>query len=189
MQITASARNLLRKYHGDENHAECVRMIATKIYDALKADVALDDHARTLLETAAILHDIGAFIRYDNHNLHSSYIIRNSEIFGLSRKDNTIVSEIAKYHKGTSVPQDEDSFLMLPRSDRMTILKLTAILRIADAMDRGHIQKFTDFSIRFQENTMYLQTRKSKNTVLEKIAMSEKSGMFESIFGYKVILL
>ena len=189
MQITASARNLLRKYHGDESHAECVRMIATKIYDALKNEIALEEHARTLLETAAILHDIGAFIRYDNHNIHSSYIIRNSEIFGLSRKDNTIVSEIAKYHKGTSVPQDEDSFLMLPRSDRMTILKLTAILRISDAMDRGHIQKFTDFSIRFQENTMYLQTRKSKNTVLEKIAMSEKCGLFESVFGYKVILL
>ena len=80
--------------------------------------------------------------------------------------------------------QDEDSFLMLPRSDRMTILKLTAILRIADAMDRGHIQKFTDFSIKIMQNTMYLQTKKSKNTVLEKIAMSEKSGMFESIFGY-----
>ena len=189
MQITASARNLLRKYHGDESHAECVRMIACRIYDTLKKDLGFNEHARTLLETAAILHDIGAFIRYDNHNLHSSYIIRNSEIFGLSRKDITIVSEIAKYHKGNSVPQDEDSFLMLPRSDRMTILKLTAILRIADAMDRGHIQKFNDFSIKFQDNTMYLQTKKSKNTVLEKIAMSEKSGMFESIFGYKVILL
>ena len=189
MQITASARNLLRKYHGDENHAECVRMISTKIYDTLKPELSLDDHARTLLETAAILHDIGSFIRYDNHNIHSNYIIRNSEIFGLSRTDNTIVSEIAKYHKGNSVPQDEDSFLMLPRSDRMTILKLTAILRIADAMDRGHIQKFSDFSIKIQQNTMYIQTKKSKNTVLEKIAMSEKSGMFESVFGYKVILL
>ena len=189
MQITASARNLLRKYHGDESHAECVRMIATKIYDALKNEIALDEHARTLLETAAILHDIGAFIRYDNHNIHSSYIIRNSEIFGLSRKDNTIVSEIAKYYKGTSVPQDEDSFLMLPRTDRMTILKLTAILRISDAMDRGHIQKFNDFNIKFQDNTMYLQTKRSKNTVLEKIAMSEKCGLFEIVFGYKVILL
>ena len=189
MQITASARNLLRKYHGDENHAECVRMISTKIYDTLKPELSLDDHARTLLETAAILHDIGSFIRYDNHNIHSNYIIRNSEIFGLSRTDNTIVSEIAKYHKGNSVPQDEDSFLMLPRSDRMKILKLTAILRIADALDRGHIQKFSDFSIKIQNNTMYLKTKKSHNTVLEKIAMSEKSGMFESIFGLKVILL
>lgn len=189
MQIIASAKNLLRKYHGDENHAECVRMIASKIYDTLKNEIALDDYARTLLETAAILHDIGSFIRYDNHNLHSYYIIKNSEIFGLSRKDNTIVSEIAKYHKGNSIPQDEESYLMLPRSDRMTILKLTAILRIADAMDRGHIQQFSDFSIKVQQNTLYIKTKNSKNTVLEKIAMSEKSGMFESVFGYKVILL
>lgn len=189
MQITASARNLLRKYHGDEMHAECVRMIAVKIYDTLRKDLGFNEHARTLLETAAILHDIGGFIRYDNHNLHSSYIIKNSEIFGLSRKDNTIVSEIAKYHKGNSVPQDEDSFLMLPRSDRMTILKLTAILRIADAMDRGHIQKFSDFSIKIQQNSIVIHTKTTNNTVLEKIALNEKSGMFESVFGYKVILL
>jgi len=189
MQITASARNLLTKYHGDEEHAECVRMIATRIYDALEEEIALDDHARTLLETAAILHDIGAFIHYDHHNIHSNYIIKNSEIFGLSRKDNTIVAEIAKYHKGTSVPQDEESFQMLPRSDRMTILKLTAILRIADAMDRGHIQKLSDFSIKIQENSLYIRTKNSINTVLEKIALSEKAGMFESIFGYKVILM
>ena len=189
MQITASARNLLRKYHGDEKHAECVRMIAVKIYDTLRAELGFNEHIRTLLETAAILHDIGGFIRYDNHNLHSSYIIKNSEIFGLSRKDNTIVSEIAKYHKGNSVPQDEDSFLMLPRSDRMTILKLTAILRIADAMDRGHIQKFSDFSIKIQENSIVIHTKTTNNTVLEKIALNEKSGMFESVFGYKVILL
>ncbi len=189
MQITASARNLLRKYHGDENHAECVRLIAVKLYDVLTNELGFNEHVRTLLETAAILHDIGGFIRYDNHNLHSSYIIRNSEIFGLSRKDNTIVAEIAKYHKGNSVPQDEDSFLMLPRADRMTILKLTAILRIADALDRGHIQKFNDFSIKIQQNTMTISTKTANNTVLEKIAISEKSGMFESVFGYKVILL
>jgi len=189
MQITASARGLLRKYHGDEKHAECVRIIATKIYDALKDEVVLEEHARLLLEIAAILHDIGSFIRYQNHNIHSNYIIRNSEIFGLSKKDITIVSEIAKYHKGNSIPQDEDSFLMLPRSDRMTILKLTAILRIADAMDRGHIQKFSDFSIKIQQDSMIIHTKNSENTVLEKIALNEKAGMFESVFGYKVILL
>lgn len=188
-QIIASAKNLLVKYHGDEKHAECVRMISTKLYDTMINELGLDDHARTLLETAAILHDIGSFIRYDHHNLHSNYIIRNSEIFGLSRKDNTIVAEIAKYHKGSSVPQDEDSFQMLPRSDRMTILKLTAILRIADALDRGHIQKFSDFTITLQQNSMIINAKKIKNAVLEKIALSEKAGMFESIFGYQVILL
>ena len=189
MQIIASARNLLRKYHGDENHAECVRMISTKIFDTLREEIGLGEHARTLLESAAILHDIGSFIRYDNHNLHSWYIIRNSEIFGLSRVDNQIVAQIAKYHKGSFVPQDDEGYQMMSRPERMTILKLTAILRIADAMDRGHIQKFSDFSIKLQQNSMIINTKKSKNTILERIALSEKAGMFESVFGYKVILL
>jgi len=188
-QILASARNLLRKYRGDETHAECVRMIATKIYDTMNEEIALDDSARIILETAAILHDIGVFIRYDNHNLHSNYIIKNSEIFGLSHMEKNLVAEIAKYHKGTSMPQDEESFSMFQRSDRMKILKLTVILRIADALDRGHIQKFSDFSIKFDQNNMIIHTKKSQNTVLERIALAEKAGMFESVFGYKIILL
>lgn len=187
-QIVASAKNLLRKYHGDEQHAECVRMIATKIYDTLRQEISLGEHARILLETSAILHDIGVFIRYDNHNLHSQYIISNSEIFGLSRMDNTIVSEIAKYHKGALQPQDDERFTMFQRFDRMVILKLTAILRIADALDRGHIQKFSDFTIKIQQNNLIIHTKNSKNAVLEKIALNEKAGMFESVFGYKVIL-
>ncbi len=188
-QIVASAKNLLRKYHGDEQHAECVRMIALKLYESLQDEIALDDHARILLETSAILHDIGVFIRYDNHNLHSHYIVKNSEIFGLSRMDNTIVAEISKYHKGEVSPQDEESFTMYQRSDRMTILKLTAILRIADALDRGHIQKFMDFTIKKQQNNLLIHAKNAKNAVLEKIALAEKAGMFESIFGYKVILV
>lgn len=188
-QIVASAKNLLRKYHGDVEHAECVRMIATKIFDTLKEEVALDDRSRVLLETAAVLHDIGVFIRYDNHNLHSYYIIKNSEIFGLSKMENTIVAEIAKYHKGDIMPQDNESFFMYQRTDRMKILKLTAILRISDALDRGHTQKFNDFSIKIEKNNIIIHAKNSKNTVLEKIALVEKADMFESIFGYRLILL
>lgn len=189
MQITNSARNLLRKFHGDEIHAECVRLISAKLYDVLKSEIGLDDHAKSLLETAAILHDIGVFIRYDSHNYHSAYIVQNSELFGLGRTDKTIVAEITKYHKGSLMPQDEESFLNLPRSTRMMILKLTAILRIADALDRGHIQKFSDFTVKLQNNKILIHTKKTNNTVLEQIALSEKAEMFESIFGYKVVLI
>ena len=65
-QIVFSAKNLLRKYHGDENHAECVRMIATRLFASLKDEITLDEHAQILLETAAILHDIGVFIKFSN---------------------------------------------------------------------------------------------------------------------------
>jgi exopolyphosphatase / guanosine-5'-triphosphate,3'-diphosphate pyrophosphatase len=186
-QITASAMNLLRKYRGDEKHAEYVRKTSLKIYDLLRNEIGLGDRARLLLEVSAILHDVGMFIRLDDHNLHGAYIIRNSEIFGLSKYENTIVAEIAKYHRGRLMPQDDDQFQMLPRTDRMTILKLTAILRIADALDRGHIQKMTDMTLRLEKDTLMLQT-KERNTVLEKMALAEKADMFETVFGYKLML-
>jgi exopolyphosphatase/guanosine-5'-triphosphate,3'-diphosphate pyrophosphatase len=186
-QITASAMNLLRKYRGDEKHAEYVRRMSLRIYDTLQSEIALDSRSRLLLEVAAILHDIGMFIRLDDHNLHGSYIIRNSEIFGLSKYENTIVAEIAKYHRGRLMPQDDEQFQMLPRSDRMRILKLTAILRIADALDRGHIQKMSDMTMKLEKDAFVLKT-KERNTVLEKMALGEKADMFASVFGYKLIL-
>lgn len=187
-QITASAKNLLRKFHGDEEHANYVAKVSLMLFDALKDEIVLDERARMLLEVSALLHDIGMFIRMENHHLHSAYIISNSEIFGLQNTEITIITEIAKYHRGSAMPENEDQFQMLPRLHRMTVLKLTAILRIADALDRAHTQKFTDFTITRQNDNLILRTQSQHNMVLEKQALLEKGGMFEAVFGYKIIL-
>jgi exopolyphosphatase/guanosine-5'-triphosphate,3'-diphosphate pyrophosphatase len=164
-------------------------MISLKLFDALKDELGLEHKARMLLETAALLHDVGMFIRADDHNIHSKYIIEHSEIFGLSKDESTIVAEIAKYHRGTIRPQDNTEFLALPRDGRLTILKLTAILRVADALDRAHTQRISEFKISFTNDTMTMTTNGQHHNVLEKIAVTEKSDMFESVFGYRVILV
>lgn len=187
-QITASAKNLLRKYHGDEKHADCVTKNALKLFDVMKDEMGLDDHARILLEAASILHDIGTFIHLNHHNVHSYYIIKNSEIFGISKNDNTIVSEIAKYHRGKLQPQDDEAFVLLPRVTRMAILKLVAILRVADALDRSHSQDFSDVTMVRTQDSLNIKTTGKKNIVLENLALSEKGELFESVFGYKVVL-
>ncbi len=187
-QITAGALNLLQKYHGDEGHANFVTKISLQIYDLLKDEIALDERARVLLEVAAMLHDVGIFIRMENHHQHSAYIISNSEFFGLRRDEITIISEIAKYHRGHVNPQQDDQFQMLPRIERMTILKLTSIIRIADALDRAHTQKFKELKISRQKETLVINTGNRHNTVLERQALAEKGEMFESVFGYKIIL-
>ena len=188
-QITASALALLRKYHGDEKHAEYVRAVSLMIYDALKDEIALDDRSRLLLGIAALLHDIGIFIRLDEHNLHSEYIISHSEIFGLSKAENMIVSYIARYHRGKQMPQDNEHFQSLARADRMTILKLTAILRIADALDRGHRQSVSGISMELSKDTFIIRAGTDRNFVLEQMALAEKGDMFESVFGYNLMLV
>ena len=188
-QIIAGATTLLRKYQGDEKHADFVREISLKIYDCLESELGMTRHERLLLEISAILHDIGMFIRPRDHNLHSHYIISQSEIFGLSREDIGIVAQIAGYHRGQKIPQDDSEFKLQPRAIRLTILKLTAILRLADAMDRSHRQKFPDCTVSLGKDTLTLQVNTVDNLRLEKIAINEKCEMFENVFGYKVVLV
>ena len=188
-QITASAINLLNKFHGDIDHALYVRDISLQIFDSLKNEHGLDDKARLFLDIASILHDIGTFISMADHHLHSMYIISNSEIFGLRKSEINIIAQLAKYHRGSASLQDSDQFLMLPHSDRMIILKLTAILRIADALDRSHQQKFKNLIISKQDDTLIISDKSEHSIVLEKYALSEKANVFEYIFGYKIILM
>ena len=166
-----------------------MRAVSLMIYDALKDEIALDDRSRLLLGIAALLHDIGIFIRLDEHNLHSEYIISHSEIFGLSKAENMIVSYIARYHRGKQMPQDNEQFQSLARADRMTILKLTAILRIADALDRGHRQSVSGISMELSKDTFIIRAGTDRNFVLEQMALAEKGDMFESVFGYNLMLV
>ncbi|MDR3284000.1 MAG: HD domain-containing protein [Treponema sp.] len=187
-QIIASAKRLLQKYRGDEKHAAHVASTALKLFDALKTELGLDLHSRMLLETAALLHDIGMFIRAQEHQVHSSYIIRNSEIFGIPRDDMQIVAKIACFHRGNRPLQDDAEFIVLPRADRVRILKLTALLRIADALDRGHNQKINAFSLDFRRDMLLIVCKDNHDKALEKLAVAEKSDIFEAVFGYKVAL-
>ncbi len=188
-QIAASARILLRKYHGDEAHAEYVKNVCLKLFDALSEEIALDEKARLLLEISAILHDIGMFIRAVDHNVHSQYIILHSEIFGLTRDDTALIGQIVRYHRGHALPQDDSGFKLLPRNLRLTILKLTSLLRIADALDRAHRQRLTNLTFSTTQDTLTIRTQNAQNLALEKLALEEKGDLFENVFGYKIVLV
>ncbi len=188
-QIIASAISLLRKYQGDELHADFVRTMSLRIYNAMQNELGLGEQEKIILEVSAILHDIGMFIRAQDHNFHSKYIIQNSEIFGLSHDEKDLVALISSFHKGNQTPQDDQAFKLLPRSSRLTILKLTAILRVADALDRSHQQKLTNFTVNFTKDCITFRVKGYNNLTLEKLALAEKGDLFENVFGYKIVLI
>lgn len=188
-QIITSAKTLLKKYRGDEEHAECVRNLSLMIYDALKDEMADDAHTRLLLEVSALLHDIGMLISAKHHNLHSKYIIENSEIFGLTHDDLRIVGSIAKFHRTNLFPNEDPEVHLLPRTSRMIILKLSAILKLSDALDRSHQQKIKELDVGIAHDTLTLRTNLHDALNLEQLAVKEKGDLFENVFGYKIVLL
>lgn len=187
-QIIASAINLGKKYHYDESHSLHVTKLALTLFDALRADHGMDRRARLLLQVAGILHDVGMYIRSSGHHKHSQYIVANSEIFGLHREDLDIVSNVVRYHRNTPPNSTHISFIALQREDRMLVLKLASLLRVADALDRGHSQRIETIEVERRAEAVVLRTTGRHDMSLERLGLEEKADMFQDVFGYKVVL-
>ncbi|MDR2182485.1 MAG: HD domain-containing protein [Treponema sp.] len=187
-QITASAVNLGRRFRFDEEHSRHVANLSLTLFDALLHEHGMEGRERILLETAALLHDIGMFIRGSGHQKHGQYIVSHSEIFGLRQEDLAIIGNVIRYHRAEAPNPADIEYLALQREERITVLKLAGILRVADALDRGHSHRISAISVEKKSETLILRTGESFDLSLEQIGLGEKAGLFEDVFGYKVLL-
>jgi exopolyphosphatase/guanosine-5'-triphosphate,3'-diphosphate pyrophosphatase len=187
-QIIASAMNLGRRYHYDESHGRHVANLCLILFDALVREHGMSRRERMMLETAAILHDIGMYIKGSGHHRHGQYIVANSEIFGLHRDELDIIANVIRYHRGEPPSEGDIEYISLSREDRIRVLKMTAILRVADALDRGHTQGVKQISLERKAETMEIHTEGVRDLTLEHIGIEQKAGLFQDVFGYKVIL-
>jgi exopolyphosphatase/guanosine-5'-triphosphate,3'-diphosphate pyrophosphatase len=187
-QIIASAVNMGRKYHYDEAHAKHVAGLCMTLFDALAKEHGMNRRQRMMLETAAILHDIGAYIKGSGHNRHGQYIVANSEIFGLQRDELDIIANVIRYHRGDPPAQTDIEYISLQREDRILVVKMTSILRVADALDRGHSQQIQNLTVDCRAETVALHSSGAYDISLELIALEEKALLFQDTFGYKIVL-
>jgi exopolyphosphatase/guanosine-5'-triphosphate,3'-diphosphate pyrophosphatase len=187
-QSIASAVNLGRRYHYDEAHGRHVADLCLIMFDALAREHGMSRRERMMLEAAAILHDIGMYIKGSGHQKHGQYIVANSEIFGLHRDELDIIANVIRYHRGDPPSPGDIEYISLQREERILVLKMAAILRVADALDRGHTQRVKDLNLERRGETMVIHTGGVHDLSLEQIGIEQKAGLFQDVFGYKVIL-
>jgi exopolyphosphatase/guanosine-5'-triphosphate,3'-diphosphate pyrophosphatase len=187
-QIIASAVNLGRKYHYDEAHHRYVAEQCMVLFDALVQEHGMNRRERMMLETAAILHDIGMFIRGSGHHRHGQYIVANSEIFGLHREELDIIANVIRYHRSDPPSPMDIDYIALQREERILVLKMASILRVADALDRSHSQRIKHIRVERKSEAVVLHTGGNYDLSSEQIGLEEKADMFQDVFGYKVIL-
>ena len=186
-QVINSTLGLGRKYHFDEAHGRHVSKLAVSLFDQLRDEHGMDDHARLLIEVAGIIHDIGNFIRAAGHHKHGQYIVDNSEIFGLSRSDMRILANVVRYHRGGSPNSAHTTYVSLRREQRMLVLKMASLLRVADALDRGHVQRVRGFTVEQREDDVILRCEYTGDISIEQYGLRVKGRLFEDVFGYGVI--
>jgi exopolyphosphatase/guanosine-5'-triphosphate,3'-diphosphate pyrophosphatase len=187
-QVIASAVNLGRKYHYDEVHNRHVAALCMVIFDALLQEHGMNHRERMMLEVAATLHDIGMFIKGSGHQKHGQYIVANSEIFGLHKEELDVIANVIRYHRGDLPSPTDIDYIALQREERILVLKMASILRVADALDRGHSQHVRNLTVEKKSEAVIFHSRENFDLSLERIGLEEKSDLFQDVFGYRVIL-
>jgi exopolyphosphatase/guanosine-5'-triphosphate,3'-diphosphate pyrophosphatase len=186
--LTKAAISLGRRFMFDEAHGIHVARLAVSLFDQLKTLHGLDESDRRLLLTGAILHDVGVFMGHKKHHKHSLYLIHNSELPGLSPTEMLIVANIARYHRKNIPRERHFHFMRLSEAQRDRTAKLAALLRVADALDRSHLQQVKEVSVKGNGNRVELHLKGGEDLLLEKWAMARKKDLFEQIFSRSVIL-
>jgi len=187
-QILSSVHELGKQYHVDVNHAEHVAYLSQQLFKAMKDEHRLDPRHELLLTVAALLHEVGAYVSTRSHHKHSMYLIMNSDIFGLGARDLQIVALVARYHRRTSPKASHVEYSVLDRESRVVVSKMAAILRIADALDRGHVQTQRDIDVSIRKGQCVIRVKQAGDFTLEQQGLREKAEMFEQVYGLKVVL-
>ncbi len=191
-QVSANAVScaqvLANRYHCPPKHAENVRLFACKIFDKMKGIHGLSPKKRLLLELAAILHDCGHYVNSRQHLYSTFSLINNTDIYGMTDDDMLLTAYASSYDEYHVPTNDDIEFLSLNKEKRLTISKLVAIFRLANALDKSQKQKLSDIKVKLEEDKMIITGESDENMYLEKWAFGLCAPFFKEVFGISPIL-
>jgi len=187
-QIIRSAVDLGRKFNFDEPHCLHVAQLCKVLFRELQAEHGLEARYELILYIAAVLHEIGLFISATSHHKHTLYLINNSELFGLTKKDVQLVALVARYHRRASPKPTHQGYATLDRESRVAVSKMAAILRVADSLERSHSQRIQNIRCTRENGRLVIAVPQVDDLSLEQLALKQKGSLFEETFGLKVLL-
>jgi len=189
-QLISMAKFLCQKFDADLDHLQHVAHLSGTLFNHFKDLLGLKENDRLYLLLAAYLHDIGIFINNRAHHKHSEYIINSLNLFQLTEEEIRIISCVARYHRRTGPQKTHILYSTLTASDKILVQKLSALLRIANALDRSHKQKIKNVEVRFNKALdITLVVESHDNCLLEKADFAEKKELFEEVTGNKINLM
>ena len=77
---------------------------------------------------------------------------------------------------------------VLDQKSYMTVAKLSAILRVSNAMDRSHKQKFKNVKASIRGKQLIITIETADDIILEKGLFDTKAEFFEKVFGMQPVI-
>jgi exopolyphosphatase/guanosine-5'-triphosphate,3'-diphosphate pyrophosphatase len=191
---TRSVLSVARRFEYDEEHSHHVARLAARIFDDTEPLHRMGESERKMLQYAALLHDIGYHIAHNNHHRHGLYLIKNSEMPGFTGNDIAMMAALVRYHRGSMPSRNGDArsrrehedYYLLDRPHRSVMLRLAAILQIADGLDRCHRQAISEVRCEVNPNKVSVTVEAEGECDLEMWAAERKAEWFRDIFQVAV---
>ena len=178
-----------KRYMGSRKRSETLEKIACTIFDATKEIHGLSRRDRLLLRLCAMLHDCGKYISMQNLAECSYGIIMSTEIIGISHKERMIIANAVKYNQLPFEYYEElSAHESIEREDHMRIAKLTAMLRIANGLDRSHKMKFKNVDVQVKDDKLLITVSTDEDIALEKGLFGNRADFFEEVFNLRPVI-
>ena len=185
--IITAAWSIAKRYGSYQPHLKALYRLSGEIFDAMKKYHGLTKRHRVLMECIAILHDCGKYISLAEASSCSYTIIMASEILGLTHKERELIASTVEFNRKPVEPYDNMSD-RFTQDEYLTILKLLAILKVANALDRSHKQKIKNVSMKVKDNELVINIEANSSLALEKGLFTKNASYFQEIFGIKPVL-
>lgn len=179
-------RDFGRQCRADVPHAEQVRRLALRLFDALAEDLGLQAEDRTLLEAAALLHDVGYHISFEKHHKHSFHLISHAGLAGFSAHEQRVIAGIARYHSHAMPKPGHEAMQDLSDAEREQVSRAAALLRIADGLDRSRGQRVDTVEIELDARRLQLTIAGRAPMDVEVYGATHKADLFERVWGLPV---
>lgn len=176
---------LARRCRAPEVHSLHVADLALRLFDQTKRLHGLGEPERNWLEVAAILHDIGYLINPRQHHKHGYYLIKYSDIGGLTAEEIDVVANVARYHRRALPSIKHEGFKDLSPKQKRTVRVLAALLRVADALDRTHFSAVQTVKVKIAQTLTILVTV-SGDAEMELWAAKQRANLLEQVFRRRV---
>jgi exopolyphosphatase/guanosine-5'-triphosphate,3'-diphosphate pyrophosphatase len=182
----ASVEEFAKNCGVDLSHARQVARIAGTLWEQLAGPLGLTTDDRELIESAALVANVGYLINFEGHHKHSYHLIVNSELPGFERRQLQLLANVARYHRGSAPKRKHDQFNELSAEDQGRVRALAAILRLALALDRTHQQHVGEVKARVREDGVRIMIQAHGDADVDLWAAERKVELFEKVFGRKV---
>ncbi len=169
----------------NEGHARRTAQLALSLFDSGRAAKLhrQGDWERELLEYAALLHHIGAFVTFSNYHAHTYYLIRNAELLGFDQTEIAIMATAALYHRKSLPRKKHTEFAALNKRLQQIVRRLSTLLRLAECLDRsqaGHVMHAYFEAISNKHVRLNLQA--NQDCHIEVWSVEKHLDAFEKVF-------